>query len=414
MPGDVPKKRFLIVGQHFWPESFRVNDIADYFVEQGMDVDVLCGLPNYPKGEFMDGYGYFRKRHENHNGIRIDRVLEIKRGKNSSLRIFLNYVSFPFFSIFHIPKLLFRRYDHVFLYQLSPVMMSFAGIVVAKLKRIPSTMYVLDLWPENLYSVLSIRNRFLRWVARAVSHWHYRRVDQLIALSETMKDKLFAITKNPRIAVIPQAAEKIYEQKASDPKLRKRFADTFNVVFTGNISPAQDPETMVAAAEILHRKGLKDIRWIIVGDGMSRKSMEQSVKNRGLASIFSFEGQKPIEDMPKYADVASVLLGCLVKSDLLEATIPAKIMSYIAMGKPIILAMDGEVQDLINHTIKCGHAGQTGDVITLAKNIESVYKASQKEKRAMGERAREYYAATLERNLLLQKLYSFMLSKNNL
>jgi glycosyltransferase involved in cell wall biosynthesis len=287
-------------------------------------------------------------------------------------------------------------------------MMSFAGIVVAKLKRIPSTMYVLDLWPENLYSVLPIRNRFLRWVARAVSHWHYRRVDQLIALSETMKDKLFAITKNPHIAVIPQAAEKIYEQKASDPKLRKRFADTFNVVFTGNISPAQDPETMVAAAEILYRKGLKDIRWIIVGDGMSRKSMEQSVKDRGLAGIFSLEGQKPIEDMPKYGDIADVLVGCLVKSELLEATIPAKVMSYIAMSKPIVLAMDGEVQDLISYTIKCGYAGAASDATLLSANIQKLYNLGPAKRDAMGDNARKYHKKYFSREVILGGITSLL------
>lgn len=406
-------KRILIVGQHFWPESFRINDIADFFVEQGCEVDVLCGLPNYPKGEFASGYGYLGKRHEVHNSVRIDRVLEIKRGKNSNLRIFLNYISFPFFSIFHVPKLLTRKYDHIFIYQLSPVMMSIAGIILGKLKRIPITMYVLDLWPENLYSVIPVRSKFLRNIAEKHSHWYYKKADRLIALSEAMRDKLAQAGKKPSkdILVLPQACEKIYEQRTHDDILRKRFSKTFNIVFTGNISPAQSFETMIEAAEILKTKGLKDIRWAIVGDGMSRRDVELKVTKKGLSDIFVFEGHQPIECMPAYADVADVLVGCLTKSELLEATVPAKVMSYIALGKPIVLAMDGEVQGLINNTIRCGLVGPTEDAATLALNIERIYQMSSKQRIEMGSRGRAYHFAHFERNLVLEKLYHFMISE---
>lgn len=403
-------KRILIVCQHFWPESFRINDIAGFFVEQGCEVDVLCGLPNYPKGKFADGYGYFGKRHEVHNGIRIDRVLEIKRGKNSNLRIFLNYMSFPFFSLFHIPKLLTRKYDQVFLYQLSPVMMSVTGIIVGKLKRIPITMYVLDLWPENLYSVMPIKNSLLRALVEKHSHWYYKKTDRLVVLSERMREKLVAVTKKPAegMLVLPQTCEKVYEQRTHDEALRKRFGKRFNVVFTGNISPAQSFETMIGAAKLLREMGYADIRWIIVGDGMSRKDVEKQVAKRGLSDTFVFEGYHPMEDMPKYAYVANVLVGCLAKSELLEATIPAKVVSYLALGKPIVLAMDGEVQLLINEAIKCGYAGPAENVQELAANIAAVHALSPKERIALGDQANDYYVAHLERGILLDALYSFI------
>jgi len=403
-------KRILIVGQHFWPESFRINDIADYFVEQGCEVDVLCGLPNYPKGEFMEGYGYLGKRHELHNKVYIDRVLEIKRGNNSNFRIFLNYVSFPFFSLFHIPKLLVRRYDHVFIYQLSPVMMSVAGIVVGKLKHVPITMYVLDLWPENLYSVIPLKNKVLRTIAEKHSHWYYRKAGKLIALSERMREKLSQVSNKElqEILVLPQACEKIYEQRTHDEALRKRFSKTFNIVFTGNISPAQSFETMTEAARLLKEKGYKDMQWIIVGDGMSRKNVEKQVIKMGLSDIFVFEGQHPIDDMPKYADIADLFVGCLAKSELLESAIPAKVVSYLALEKPIVLAMDGEVQSLINNVVKCGFASAAENASALAANIEIIYSLPASERAKMGERAFEYYTTKLERSVLMKKLYSFI------
>lgn len=406
------KKKLLIVCQHYWPEAFRINDISDFLVDKGCEIDVLCGIPNYPKGKFFDGYSYFRNRKQTHNGVNIRRVLEIPRGKNTNTRIFLNYISFPLASLFHVPRLLTKKYDKIFIYQLSPVMMSVAGIVVGKIKKTETTMYVLDLWPENLFSVIKVRNRFLVKIAEKVSHWHYRHVDKLVVLSEKMKDKLVKVTGLPenKITVLPQACEKIYEEEIYDKALSSRFKQGFNVLFTGNISPAQSFETIIEAAVILKKEGIKDINWIIVGDGMSRQWLEKKVKKAGLKSSFFFEGMKPISDIPKYTNFADVLIGCLVKSELLEATIPAKVLSYFAAGRPMVLAMDGEAQDLVNNVVKCGFAGPTEDSAALAKNIKKVHSASAAERRIMGERARSYHFKHFERNLILNKLYSFLFS----
>lgn len=404
------KKKLLVVSQHFWPETFRINDLCDFLLDKDCEIEVLCGIPNYPKGKFFDGYSYFKSLKQSHKGIEVHRALEIPRGNNSNLRIFLNYVSFPIASLFHIPRLLTKRFDKIFLFQTSPVMMAIAGIIVGRIKRIETTMYVLDLWPENLFSVIVIKNPILRKLATNVSHWHYKHVDKLIVLSEKMKDQLVEVTGiNPKkIIVIPQVCEKIYETDIHDKKLAARFKDGFNILFTGSITPAQSFETIIAAAKKLRSDGIKDINWIIVGDGMSRKWLENEIKKNDLSESFIFEGQHPIEDMPRYSGIADALIGCLVKSDLLEATIPAKVMSYIASGKPIVLAMDGEVQTLINDTIKCGYAGETGNSQMLADNIKRLYGLSSSERAKMGKRAREYHFKHFERNLVLGKLYTFI------
>jgi glycosyltransferase involved in cell wall biosynthesis len=403
--------RILVVCQHFWPESFRINDVCDFMVDKGCEIEVLCGLPNYPSGKLYDGYKLFGRRHETHNGVAVRRAFEVPRGSNTNLRIFINYLSFPIASLFHVPRLLTKNYDKIFIYQLSPVLMAISGIIVGRLKKIETTMYVLDLWPENLYSVLPIRNRFLRSIAAGVSNWHYKHVDKLVVLSEKMKQRLIETTgiDESKIIVLPQACEKIYEEDIVDSKLAARFKGKFNVIFTGNISPAQSFETVVAAARKIKADGIKDINWIIIGDGMSRKWLEDEVKKAKLSDCFFFEGFKPITDIPRYTNFADVLLGCLVKSDLLEATIPAKVLSYFAAGRPIVLAMDGEVQTLVN-SVKCGFAGPTEDANALAENIKKVYSVSKKERVLMGNRARDYHFKNFERNLVLNKLYSFMFS----
>lgn len=405
-------KKVLVVCQHYWPESFRLNDITDFLAEKGCDVEVLCGIPNYPKGKFFDGYSYFRNRVQRHNSVGIRRAFEVPRGNNTNFRIFMNYMSFPWASLFHIPRLLTKKYDKIFIYQLSPVMMSIAGIIVGKIKRVETTMYVLDLWPENLFSVLDVKNPFLRKLAAKISHWHYKKVDKLIVLSDKMKRQLIEVTDAPddKIIVLPQACEKIYEKDVRDKDLEKRFKDGFNILFAGNISPAQSFETIIGAAKRLKKDDMTDINWIIVGDGMSRKWLEDKVKKAGLTDSFYFEGFKPVADMPKYSGVADLLVACLSRSDLLEATIPAKVMSYIASGKPMVLAMDGEVRELVNETIGCGYAGPTEDSDALADNIKKVYDTPEKDRAQMGRRGRAYHLKHFERNIILNKLYGFIFS----
>lgn len=406
------KKKILVICQHFWPEGFRINDVTDYFVENNCDVDVLCGIPNYPKGKFFDGYSVFKNRKQTHRHINIRRAMEIPRGNNTNLRVFLNYISFPLASLFHIPRLLTKRYDKIYIHQLSPVMMGLAGIIIGRLKRTETTMYVLDLWPENLYSVLPVKNKTLRWLATKHSHWYYKRADKLVALSTTMQSKLLHATGKPKekVIVLPQACEKVYESIVHDKELKKRFSKGFNILFAGNISPAQSFETIVKSAKKLKEQDINGINWIIVGDGMSRSWLEEEVKKNDLSNCFYFEGHKPISDIPKYTGIADVLVGCLVKSDFLEATVPGKVMSYIAAGKPMVLAMDGEVQELINNTIGCGYVGPTDDVKKLTENIKKVYNMPIAQRQAMGKKGREYHHKHLERNIVLKQLYNYMFS----
>lgn len=406
-------KKILVVCQHFWPESFRINDLCDGFRENSIEVDVLCGEPNYPKGEWFEGYGPFSKRHEVHNGIQIHRTFEIKRGKNTNLRIFLNYITFPIVSIFHVPALLSKKYDKVFIYSLSPVYMGIAGIMAGKIQKKEIITYVMDLWPENLYSVLNFRNSVIRKILMASSTWFYKKSDKLVCLSEKAVKILKERTGKPDecFCCIPQCCEKIYENNIYDESLNRRFGGSFNLVFTGNISPAQDFPLIIDAAQRLNELGF-DINWIIVGDGMSKKETEKEISERGLSGIFFFEGFKPVEEIPKYTYIASGLVACLVQSSLLDCTIPAKVMSYIASGKPMILAMDGEAQNIVNNN-NCGFASDSGDVEAFVNNIAKLYSMTEADRAAMGRNGKELHNRYFERNANLKKMLDFVFDKEN-
>ena len=354
------KKRILVVSQHYYPENFRITDLCEGFVQDGFEVDVLCGLPNYPHGEWFEGYSQNGPMRETHGGVEIFRTREIRRKNNTSLRIFLNYVSYPFTAVFRLFSLRRRHYDAVFCYETSPVLMLFPAIVCAALRRIPLTCYVLDLWPENLYSVLPIQNKFLR---------------------------------------IPQYCEDFYAEDVTDAALCARFSDKFCVLFAGNISPAQNLDLLVECAVRLRDAGRNDIHFIIVGDGMSRVSLEERVEKEGVSSLFSFEGQKPAADIPRYTGFAGALFAALNASDDLGLTVPAKITSYLAAGKPCLVSMDGEPARVIREA-SCGLVSPAEDVQALYENLLKLADASPEQRQTMGENARRCYRENFSRSML--------------
>lgn len=404
--------KILVVTQHYWPESFRINDLCEGFVEQGHEVEVLCGQPNYPQGQWYPGYGPFKNRKEVHNGVKIRRTFEVKRGNNSYIRIFFNYIMFPMASLTHMHYLKKQNYDKIFLYQTSPVMMSIAGILLGRKKKIETTMYVLDIWPQNLYSLLNFKSKFIRKILENISAWHYKNVTRLVTVSNRLREHMIdELDINPEnICFIPQCCEKLYEKTILDEELEQRFSKGFNIVFTGNISPLQSFETILESAKMLKADGLKDINYIIVGDGMSAGWLKDEVEKADLIENFFFEGFRPVEDIPKYTHIADALIACLSKNGLEDFNIPAKVMSYIASGKPVLLSMNGEVRHIIKQA-ECGYTCEAEDSIGLYNNIKDLYCLEKEELKKLGENASKYHLENFERNKNLVKMLDFILGK---
>lgn len=409
-------KRILVVSQHFFPEPFRINDIVEGFVEDGLQVDVLCGLPNYPKGEWFSGYRYTGPRRERYKGAQVIRAGEIPRKGNTGATIFLNYVSWPLFALFHLWRLP-GHYDAVLCYNTSPVLMNFPAIVYAKLHRVPLISYVLDIWPENLYSVLPVKTPLLQKIATAVSDWHYKRADVLIAMSDSLQQRLAQRTKKSldAIAVIPQHCEDFYAIPQPDEGLQAKYGDRFNLVFTGNFSPAQSLETVIRGAVLARQTGAEHLRLILVGDGMSRPELEQLVQQLDAQDTVVFEGSVAPTEIPRYTALADGLVASLSASPDLGMTVPAKIASYMAAAKPLLASMDGEGAQAVQ-AARCGYSSPAENVEALAQNMVALYQASPQQRQQQGKNAFDWYTNHYRRRAVLTKLeqlFDFDFGKNN-
>ena len=151
----------LIVSQYFWPENFRINDLAKELVERGHNVTVVTGLPNYPQGKIFTDFKNNPSDYQHYHGVNVIRVPLISRGK-SSWRLALNYLTFAISSCVLAPWLLRKkRIDMVFAYQLSPVTIGLPAILMGHIKRAPVVFWVLDLWPETLSALGVVKSGWM-------------------------------------------------------------------------------------------------------------------------------------------------------------------------------------------------------------------------------------------------------------
>lgn len=402
------QKKILVVTQHFWPENFRINDIVEGFLQDGIAVDVLCGLPNYPKGEWFPGYSAAGPFEEEWHGARLYRCKEVPRRGNTSVNIFLNYVSWPWYAA-HALHRLPGGYDAVFCFNTSPVLMCWPAIRYAKKHHIPFTNYVLDIWPENLYSVLNVKNKALRAIAQGVSDALYKKADRLIAMSEPLQQRLCQRTGMPpqKVAVIPQYCEDFYAVPQPDAALQAQFGGRFNLVFTGTFTPAQSLETVITAVQDARSRGADMLHLLLVGDGMSRAALEAKVKELHAEDAVTFYGSVPATDIPKFTALADALIVCLSDSPDLGLTVPAKVASYMAAGKPVLASMDGAGNAAV--AAAGGLSSPACDATALADNLLALTRMGAAQRAAMGQSAKEYYLAHYRRSELLRKLEHFIL-----
>lgn len=403
--------RVLIVTQYFWPEQFKINDIALALKDQGYEVLVLTGLPNYPNGKFFSGYSLRGPYREYFNGVEVIRVPLIPRGKSKGLLLALNYLSFLISSTLLAPFIIKGRIDKIFVYQLSPVTAAFPAVVVKYFKKAPIVLWVTDLWPETLKATGVVKSPWALNLWGMFVDFLYKKSDRILVTSKGFVDRIISRgIQSEKIEYWPQWGENLFNEEINNGRKIQGFDEDlipngFKIMFAGNIGTSQAFETIVEAAENL--KEYKNIHWVILGDGLMKSWLEKEIVRRGLAKNFHLLGRRPLETMPLYYFHASVLLASLKKDPLFAITVPAKIQSYLPSGKPIIASMDGEGADLINEA-GAGISCKASCSKSLSEGVLKLYNMTQAELDEMGVRGKEYFNANFERNNLLIRLETIL------
>lgn len=385
--------KILVICQYYKPEPFRVSDICEELVRHGHDVTVVTGIPNYPMGNVYDEYKGKAKRDEVIEGVKVHRCFEIARKRGAVCR-FLNYYSFMLSSSKYARKIP-DSYDVVFVNQLSPVMMAKAGIEYKKKNGVPLVMYCLDLWPESLTVGGIKKNGMLYGFFHRMSEKIYTQADRIFISSKSFSsyfEKKFGITD---VQYLPQYAENNFLPE----QCRKEPNDSIDLMFAGNIGVAQSVGTIIEAAKLTN--DIPNLRWHIVGDGSEMETLKKAAY--GVDNII-FHDRKPFDAMPEYYALADAMLVTMKNDDFLNMTLPGKVQTYMAAGKPIIGAVGGETAFVINEA-KCGFCSEAEAPEVLAENVRKFIKADKNE---MGKNAQKYYEEHFKKSGFIDALESTM------
>jgi len=269
--------RILIISQYFYPENFRINDLCSGLQENGHDITVLTGKPNYPNGKFYKGYNFFNKKKETINGIKVYRSSLIPRGSGTGFRLFINYISFVLFGFF---KLFFikGKFDKIFVYAPSPITVGYLGIFASFLYRAKAFLWVHDLWPESVKDAGGINNKIILGLIDIMTRTIYYFYDSILVQSPDFKKYLTDQGVNEKkITYYPYYAESFYDVVIPENDIKQMFPEGLNILFAGNIGVAQSFDTIIEAARIL-RKKIKVFNFIVLGDGRDKQRVLKKIK----------------------------------------------------------------------------------------------------------------------------------------
>lgn len=384
--------KILVVCQHYWPEPYPLPDVCEELVQRGHQVQVITDVPNYPLGQIYPGYQDRKKRNQIHNGVKIHRTFTIGRRNNIIFR-FLNYFSFAFSSLFYALRLK-EDFDVVFTNQTSPVMMSGGALAYGKKHHKEVVLYCMDLWPASLAAGGIKKGSFIYRIFEWISKWIYRGADRILISSESFRGYLEHEFQIPteKIHYHPQYADVVCEGVLQVEK------DTVDLMFAGNIGAAQSIPTILQAAKILANR--KELRWHIVGDGSELSHCQQLANEMELENVI-FHGRKDYDEMPKYFAMADAMLLTLFADPFISLTLPGKAQAYMAAGKPIIGAANGEIPIVIEKS-SCGFCAKAEDAHGLAKAVLRFLEVS--DKAQLGSNARDYYERHFSRQEFMDKL----------
>ena len=398
--------RVLLLTQYFYPEYFKSNDIAFELVKRGYEVEALVGIPNYPEGVYHKGYGIFKKRVENINGVKIYRCFQTPRGKKASpIGLAINYVSFVISATLWV--LLFfawKKYDVILTHEPSPITQIVPAIILGKIRKIPVYSWILDIWPDSFISKAGGMAKFLKPSVSAITEYVYRNSHFVMVSSKGMMPLVNRKSDySKKLIYFPNWCDDILalpvKESISLPK-------GFKVMMAGSINEGIGPDDVMKLVEELRDE--ENLQIVFVGGGSKEKILRDFIRDNNIKNVV-MTGRLPFDQMPALYAQADTMLLTLKKTEKphLKATVPARLQSYMAAGKPILAMIDGCSQDVIK-AADCGYCADAADYKAMAEQIRRMKSLTQRERERMGNNSRAFYERHYQMNGCIDNLEHYL------
>jgi glycosyltransferase involved in cell wall biosynthesis len=314
----------------------------------------------------------------------------------SAARRTANYVSFALTAVLLGP-LLVSRPDVIFVYS-PPLTIGFPAAILSTLWRVPFVFNVQDLWPDTLRATGMVNSeRVLRLVGLA-ARLIYRAAADVVVISRGFQDRLLAqgVSSGKLHVVHDWVDVEHYRPLPPDRQEAQRLGldGRFNVMFAGTMGMAQGLDSVLDAADDL--RDLPDLQFVFVGDGVEAPVLQERAAAMRLPNV-RFLGRFPPDDMPRLLSLADVLLMHVKDDPLFRITVPHKVFTYLATGKPVLAAIAGDAADVVLEA-GAGISCPPADPRALASAVRRLYVMGEADRRTMGEAGRqaacEQYSAT--------------------
>ena len=341
--------KVLIVTQYFWPEYFRVNDLAIELSKKNFEIDILTGYPNYPKGKFYKEFLLNKEKFNKLDNIKVYRVPILSRGVDSKFRLVLNYLSFLFSGIIFGSFLLRKnKYDVIITFATSPIIVALISIFLSKLKKAKHVIWVLDLWPNVLSDLNIIKEKsYIYKTFNKIVNFIYINSDIILCQSLSFKKIIKNLNKNlyKKLYYFPSWPEDIDHKEKKIEENKELIDSNFtNVVFAGNIGESQNFNLVTKVIQAVREE---KIRFYILGEGRDYRNLIKIKVQKDLKNLYLL-GLKKFKDIQYYLNNADYLLISLQYKQTFNSTIPGKFQTYLKYKKPILGLLGGETNRIIN------------------------------------------------------------------
>ncbi len=397
--------KILITSQWYPPEpSFRAHELACALNTVGHKVTVVTGFPNYPNGRIYPGYQLSWRKWENRDSINILRVPIYPSHDRSLFRRSLNSLSFAA-SASLLSPLLCEKSDISWVFS-PPPSAALPLYWIKLLRKTPFVYEIQDLWPE---SIIATGMKPPKWFVKAINALNsfiYSQAAAIIVISDGLKHNLIAkgVPEEKIHVIYNWVDEELYRPVLEDNVLAEKYGlkGHFNVIFSGNIGLAQALDNVLDAAELL--RDLPKVQFVFIGGGIDAPRIRNLAEERKITNVI-FIDRQPAEKMPYFYALSDVLLVHLKREALFAITIPSKIMSYLACGKPILGCVEGDAAEII-HSAKAGLTCLGQDPKALADSVRRFYAMPAEQLKVMGQSGREFFLGNYKKTLLIERYES--------
>ena len=340
----IKNKKILIITECFYPEEFRINDLCETWSEKGFDIDVLTLVPTYPVGKVFAGYKNSLFKKDNYKKINIYRVYAVTGYRDSAIKKNLKYINFMILGSV-IGILIGRKYDFIFGYNMSALTSMLPVVLIKKLYKKKTTLWVQDIWPDSLYAYGFKKAKIFSTFLDIFVKFIYRNIDKIVISSTGFKSKLKPyVPKDQIFHYLPNWADELDDN--SKLKDLGKFKETTHFTFAGNIGKLQNLENIINAYNLLPADYQYRSQLNIIGDGSNLDKLKLIAKNN---SNIIFHGRKQSSEMTGYYKSSDFLIISLIDKPIFSALVPSKTQTYIAAKKPILAIINGETAEIVKN-----------------------------------------------------------------